>query len=83
MRKDNQRQHQLWICGWQGQGMLCAWIFVGTSRSVAGVKNKKLQLADAIWRKEYIVPPHCLLMNSSKENWRLGLIILAVKQSVK
>jgi hypothetical protein len=24
-----------------------------------------------------------LLMNSSKENWRLGLIILAVKQSVK
>ena len=26
---------------------------------------------------------HCLLMNSSKENWRLGLIILAVKQSVK
>ncbi|PUH24206.1 hypothetical protein DB353_11900 [Klebsiella pneumoniae] len=58
MRKDNQRQHQLWICGWQGQGMLCAWIFVGTSRSVAGVKNKKLQLADAIWRKEYIVR-HC------------------------
>ncbi|AVK29863.1 hypothetical protein J051_5488 [Klebsiella pneumoniae 440_1540] len=47
------------------------------------MKNKKLQLADAIWRKEYIVPPHCLLMNSSKENWRLGLIILAVKQSVK
>lgn len=70
----------LWVAG---AGYAVCWIFVGTSRSVAGVKNKKLQLADAIWRKEYIVPPHCLLMNSSKENWRLGLIILAVKQSVK
>lgn len=70
----------LWVAG---AGYAVCLDFVGTSRSVAGVKNKKLQLADAIWRKEYIVPPHCLLMNSSKENWRLGLIILAVKQSVK
>ncbi len=83
LRKDNQRQHQLWICGWQGQGMLCASDFCGDKPIRRWSEEQKLQLADAIWRKEYIVPPHCLLMNSSKENWRLGLIILAVKQSVK
>lgn len=70
----------LWVAG---AGYAVCLDFCGDKPIRRWSEEQKLQLADAIWRKEYIVPPHCLLMNSSKENWRLGLIILAVKQSVK